>query len=147
MNLAHPDFQLLLDWLIKMSKELLTKQGGFLPHGAIVTPEGKLGAVAAQTREEQPGAQRALQTLEGGLRGMAAKGTCRAAGMAIDTRLKGAPREEYVGKDAIWVILDEKGGLSQSVIIPYVKSWLSGFTYAEAFTKPERPRIFGNSNQ
>jgi hypothetical protein len=108
MNLAHPDFQLLFDWLVKMSKDLLKKQGEFLPHGAVVTPEGRLGVVGAQTKEEQPGAHKTLQILEDGLRRMAAKGTCRAAGIAIDIRLKAAPREEYIGKDAIWVILEEK---------------------------------------
>jgi hypothetical protein len=73
MNLAHPDFQLLFDWLVKMSKDLLKKQGEFLPHGAVVTPEGRLGVVGAQTKEEQPGAHKTLQILEDGLRRMAAK--------------------------------------------------------------------------
>jgi len=65
----------------------------------------------------------------------------------MDARLKDAPRKEYIGKDAIWMILEEKGGLSQGVIVPYTKSWLGGYTYAEGFTQPEKPRIFGTSNQ
>jgi hypothetical protein len=145
MNLEHPDFLLLYDSLVGMSKVLLEKQGEFLPHGATVSPEGKVSLVGAYTNEEQPGAQKALRVLEGGLRGMAANGTCRAAGMAIDIRLKAAPRKEDVGKDAIWVILEEKGGTSQAVFVPYAKSQM-GFTYSEAFTLPEKPRIFGISN-
>jgi hypothetical protein len=146
MDLEHPDFYLLFDWLTKMSKELLNRQGEFLPHGAIVSPEGKLGGVGADTKEAQPGAQKVLQVLEGGLRGFAEKGKCRAAGMAIDTRLKAAPRKEFIGKDAIWMILEEKGGKAQSVYVPYAKSWLGGFTYSDAFVQPEKSRIFKVDN-
>jgi hypothetical protein len=67
MDLEYPDFYLLFDWLTKMSKELLKKQGEFLPHGAIITPEGKVGVIGADTKEEQPGAQKVLQVLESGL--------------------------------------------------------------------------------
>jgi hypothetical protein len=73
---------------------------------------------------------------------MAAKGKCRAAGMAIDTRLKAAPRKQDVGKDAIWIILEQKSGDSQGVIVPYAKSLQGRFSYFSAFTQPERPRIF-----
>ncbi|MGA8220936.1 MAG: hypothetical protein WB780_04720 [Candidatus Acidiferrales bacterium] len=146
MKLDHPDFQLLFDALFRTSKILLEKQGGFLPIGAIVSPEGRVGAVGGSTREEQPGAQKVLEVLEGGLRGMAAKGLCRAAGMAIDTRLKAPPRKEDAGKDAIWIILEEKGGKSQGVFVPYAKSWLGGFTHGDPFTTSEKPRIFGVKN-
>jgi hypothetical protein len=146
MDLEYPDFYLLFDWLTKMSKELLKKQGEFLPHGAIITPEGKVGVIGADTKEEQPGAQKVLQVLESGLRGLAEQGKCRAAGMAIDTRLKVAPRKEFIGKDAIWLILEEKGGKAQSVYVPYAKSWLGGFTYSDAFTQSGKSRIFGISH-
>jgi hypothetical protein len=142
MNLECTDFQLLFDWLLKLAKQLLEKQGPFLPIGAIVLPEGKLGHVAAHPEGEQPGAHKALELREGGLRIMAAKGKCRAAGMAIDTRLKAAPRKQDVGKDAIWIILEQKSGDSQGVIVPYAKSLQGRFSYFSAFTQPERPRIF-----
>jgi hypothetical protein len=60
MNLECTDFQLLFDWLLKLAKQLLEKQGSFLPIGAIVLPEGKLGHVAAHPEGEQPGAHKAL---------------------------------------------------------------------------------------
>jgi hypothetical protein len=142
MNLMHSDFQLLFDALFGMSKTLLDKQGAFLPIGAIVLPEGKVGHVAAYPEGELPGAHKALELLEGGLRLMATKGKCRAAGMAIDTRLKAAPRQDDVGKDAIWIILEERTGQSQGIVVPYAKSLQGGFTYFSAFTQPERPRIF-----
>ncbi len=142
MNLEHTDFGPLFISLVRFSKTMLEQQGAFLPHGAIVSPDGKVGLVGAQPKEQQPGAQVTLQLLEGGLRGMAAKGICRAAGIAMDTRIKVAPRQEDVGRDAIWVILEERGGASQAAIVPYWKS-PGGFTYGEAFTQPEKPRIFG----
>jgi hypothetical protein len=146
MDFYHPDFLLLFDWLAKMSKELIKKQGAFLPHGAIVSPEGKLAGVGASTKEAQPGAQQVLQLLEGGIRGMAAQGKCRGAGIALDTRLKAAPQKEYIGKDAIWVFLEERGGQAQSVYVPYAKSWTGEFTYSDPFAQPDKPRFFGKGN-
>ena len=55
--------------------------------------------------------------------------------MALDTRLKVAPRKEFIGKDAIWLILEEKGGKAQGVYVPYAKSWLGGFTYSDAIVR------------
>ena len=146
MKLDHPDFQLLLDELVGITKKILAKQGGFLPHGAIVSIDGKVGLVGALTKEEQPGSQKVLQVLEPALRDMAAKHKCRAIGMAIDIRLKAAPRKEDVGKDAIWVFLELKDGTAVSVFIPYRKSWLGGFTYGEGFKMPAKPRFFATPN-
>ena len=67
--------------------------------------------------------------------------------MALDTRLKVAPRKEFIGKDAIWLILEEKGGKAQGVYVPYAKSWLGGFTYSDAIVMPEKPRIFQITNE
>ena len=120
-----------------MAKKLLENQGTFLPIGRIVTPNGKIGFVIANTKEEQPGAHKALQLLESGLRDMAAKGTCRAAGVALDTRLNSAD-----WKDAIWMTLEETGGKSQSLIVPYAKSWMGGFKFGDLSAGPENRRIF-----
>lgn len=129
-----------------MCKKLLDKQGAFLPVGAFVSPQGKLAFLAASPKEEQPGAQKVLQLLESGFRGMAAKGALRAAGIAFDTHLKVAPRKEDVGKDAIWMILEEKTGKAQGVVVPYAKSWLGGYTYSKPFVQSEKPRIFVGAN-
>jgi hypothetical protein len=137
MNLEHPDFQILFDTLLKMAKSLLKTQGAFLPIGAIVTQDGNPAHVAASPKEEQPGAHIAVQLLESGLREMAAKGTCRAAGVALDTRLKSGD-----WKDAIWMTLEETGGKTQRVIVPYAKSWMGSFKFADPSPGPENRRIF-----
>jgi hypothetical protein len=51
--------------LFKLAKQLLENQGEFLPIGTIVTPEGKVADVIADTTQEQPGARQARQDLEG----------------------------------------------------------------------------------
>jgi hypothetical protein len=137
MKLENPDFQLLFDSLLSMAKLLLEKQGAFLPIGRIVSSDGKIGYVIANTKEEQPGAHITLQLLESGLRDMAAKGTCRSAGVALDTRLNIAD-----WKDAIWMTLEETGGKSQSLIVPYAKSWMGGFKFGDPSAGPENRRIF-----
>jgi hypothetical protein len=142
MNLQHPDLKLLNDELIRVTKRLLEEMEEFLPHAAIITPEGNVGLVGSRTHDEQPGAQRTLKLLENGLRQMAAQNKCRAAGIAIDIRLKNPRRAEDIGKDAIWTILEQRGGLSVSVYIPYWKSSPGQFTFGEPFSEPGAPRIF-----
>jgi hypothetical protein len=144
MNLEHPDFQILFDALLYMAKRLLQTQGEFLPIGAIVTQEGELAHVGAKTEEERPGTDVTLQILESGLKEMAAEGTCRAAGIALDTRLKSGD-----WKDAIWITLEETGGKSQGLIVPYAKSAMGAFTFGDPTAALDNPRIFvgGNSNQ
>jgi hypothetical protein len=142
MKLDHPDLIPLLDALIGVTKRMLDKQGGFLPHAAIVTTEGKIGLVGAKTKEQQPGAQKALQLLESGLRSMANEGKCKAIGLAIDIRLKQAPRKEDEGKDAIWVFLEHKDGTVANVYMPYTKGLLVGYTYGEWFANYAEPKFF-----
>ena len=137
MKLERPDFQILFDGLLYMAKHLLRTQGEFLPIGAIVTQAGELGYVGAKTEQERPGAQAALQVLESGLKEMAAEGTCRAAGVALDTRLKSGD-----WKDAIWMTLEETSGKSQGVIVPYAKSSTGAFTFVDPATALDNPRIF-----
>jgi len=143
MNLEHPDFQILFDGLLYMAKHLLRTQGEFLPIGAIVTQDGELRHVGAKTDEEFPGTHVTLQILESGLKEMAAEGTCRAAGMALDSRLKSGD-----WKDAIWMTLEETSGKSQGLIVPYAKSTIDGFIFSDPTAALDNPRIFfvGNSN-
>ncbi|MFZ3332555.1 MAG: hypothetical protein WA197_18105 [Candidatus Acidiferrales bacterium] len=44
------------------------------------------------------------------------------------------------------MILEEKTGKVQGVIVPYAKSWLGGYTYASPFMQSEKPRIFVRAN-
>ena len=144
MDLGHPDLQLLFDGLMNMTKKLLEPQGGFLPNGAIVLPNGKLAYVGAAAEKAQPGAQVLLRLLEGGLRGIVVKEMARAAGISVDTRLKSPPRPEDVGKDAIWIFLEHKDGACINVYTPYTQSAPGQFTYREPFTALAQPRIFIN---
>jgi|ERR1700722_2176804 hypothetical protein len=142
MILEHNGLGPLLDTLVRVTKTLLEKQGTFLPHGAMVLADGQVALVGAQTKEEQPGAQKALLFLESGLRGMATQGKCIAVGIALDTRLKAAPRQADVGKDAIWVMLEHKDGTSMSIFIPYAKTGAGIFAYEETFRTPRKQTIF-----
>jgi hypothetical protein len=143
MHLAHPDFDQLYDQLLRHSKMFLDQQDGhFLPHGAVVSWDGKTGVVGVDTKEKRPDARVTLQQLMDGLRKMAASGKFRATGVAIDMRLKTPPRKEDVGRDAICVALENKDGLCQSVFTPYVRSKTGSFTYYEPFVIPEKSRIF-----
>jgi hypothetical protein len=97
--------------------------------------------VGAETEEERPGMHVTLQILESGLKEMAAEGTCRAAGVALDTRLKSGD-----WKDAIWMTLEETGGKSQGLIVPYAKSVIGAFTFGDPTAALDHPRIFVGAN-
>jgi hypothetical protein len=137
VNLEHPDFQILFDALLYMAKHLLKTQDEFLPIGAIVTPEGELRHVGAKTEEEFPGTHVALHVLEFGLKEMAAEGACRAVGVALDSRLKSGD-----SKDAVWITLEEIGGKSQGLIVPYAKSAIGDVAFGDATAMLGNPRIF-----
>lgn len=137
MNMDHPDFQILFDGLLYMAKRLLTTRGEFLPIGAVVSHDGELAHVGAKTQEEYPGASTVLQVLQCGLKDMAEQGDCRAAGVAMDARLNG---EEW--KDAIWMSLEEVGGGSQGILVPYAKSSTGAFTFGDPAPALDHLRVF-----
>lgn len=125
MTFANPDFQALFDFLLGMAKKLLEKQSTFLLFAAFVPPDRKkVALVSVNTTDAQPGSQKVLALLEPSLRKMADKGTCRAVGLAMDTRLKAAPRKDAIGRDAIWIRIESKDGTAIMAATPYSKNWL-----------------------
>ncbi len=140
MTFDHPDFQILFDSLLRMSQSLLKIQGRTADRRDGY-PGWKTSACGRRAERGTAGRQITLQLLESGLRNFAAKGTCRAAGMAIDTRLK----DNNDWKDAIWMRMAEAGGKSQGVFVPYAKSWVGGFKFGHPFTAPDQLGIFVTS--
>ena len=116
----------LLGGLRKQSDEFVPRDGALHPLG-----------VGAKTEEEFPGTHVALHVLEFGLKEMAAEGACRAVGVALDSRLKSGD-----SKDAVWITLEEIGGKSQGLIVPYAKSAIGDVTFGDATAMLGSPRIF-----
>jgi hypothetical protein len=78
--MAHPDLNELLNALLSMAKMLLTKQGEFLPIGAIMFSDGELQQVGAKIEgDDYPGSQPLIDLLTETFRKEAAKGKLRAA--------------------------------------------------------------------
>lgn len=56
--MAHPDLNELLNTLLSVAQMLLTKQGEFLPIGAIMLSDGEIRHVGAQIEgDDHPGSQ------------------------------------------------------------------------------------------
>ena len=83
--MAHPDLNELLNALLSMAQTLLTKQGEFLPFGAIMLSDGEVRHVGAKIEgDDQPGSQPLIELLTETFQKEAAKGKLRAAGICYD---------------------------------------------------------------
>lgn len=73
--MAHPDLNELLNALLPMAQMLLTKQGEFLPIGAIMLADGEIRHVGAKIDgDDYPGSQPLIDVLIENFQKEAAKG-------------------------------------------------------------------------
>jgi hypothetical protein len=63
--------------LFDFSKQCLRDRDNFLPHAAVLTGEGKIVLVAAQTERDLTNATEVLPLLQGSLRALARTGSTR----------------------------------------------------------------------
>jgi len=81
----HPDLNELLNTLVSVAQMLLTKQGEFLPIGAIMLSNGEIRHVGAKIEgNDYPGSQPLIDLLVENFQKEAAKGKLRAAGICYD---------------------------------------------------------------
>lgn len=83
MDLANPDFDQIYDLLLRYTKKFQKELDfPFIPHGAVMTWDGKVGWVGMTTEKREKGITRqsALERLINELRAMAASGKFRATG-------------------------------------------------------------------
>ncbi len=128
--MAHADLDLLFDHLIKLAQKLLQNQGGFLPFGAYLEPDGQVRYMAAVDDKESPGAQPLLDALTAEFRSLAASGAIRASGICFDVLV--APNPDAPKRDAIQCRL-ERSGEGVDVFMPYSKDRSGSFRYEEVY--------------
>ena len=125
---------------MRFAKECLAKQGTFLPFAAEMSAGGAISHVAGYTGEEQPGAPKMLQFLEGALRTQAKEGGIRAAGIAVDIRFAANPNEPKT--DAIQVFLEHREGNVVNVLLPYWKMGPGNVRYGQLMAVRGEQKIF-----
>jgi hypothetical protein len=139
--MAHPDLNELLNALLSMAQMLLTKQGEFLPIGAIMLTDGEIRHVGAQIEsDDYPGSQPLLDLLIESFQKEAAKGKLRAAAICYDVLT--VPPGKHQKQDAICCGLEHCLGEAVDVFTPYVKIGDGSFQYDEIFAAKRTPLFF-----
>ena len=141
--MANPDLNELLNTLLPVAQMLLTKQGEFLPIGAIMLSDGEIRHVGAKIEgDDYPGSQPLIDLLTENFQKEAAKGRLRAAGICYDV-LTVPPGKDHK-QDVICCSLEHCLGESVNVFIPYVRTGDGTFRYDEIFTSKRTPQLFSS---
>ena len=139
--MAHPDLNALLDTLLSMAQMLLTKQGAFLPIGAIMLSGGEIRHVGAKIEgNDYPGSQPLLDLLIQNFKKEAAKGKLRAAGICYDVLT--VPPGKDQKQNAICCGLEHCLGEAVNVFKPYARTADGNFLYDETFAAKRTPEFF-----
>lgn len=135
-----PDIGLVAGELFALSETFLRKNGNFLPHGAVLTEEGKIKLVAAapETTNDQTNSVAVLPLLHDGLRQISREVSLRAIGVAesVTVTLEGKRPTE-----AIKVLLEHKRGLTVALYLPFEKRILRGYVMGSQFSVQAAPEV------
>jgi len=106
----------LLNFLLPVAEEELSRAGEFYPYAAMVAVDGELKSVTARTGDE-PEVGDLLVALHEELRAQAADGSIRASGIAADVTLTDPDSGETT--DAVQLELDHADGDPVDIYVPY----------------------------
>lgn len=118
--------------LFDFSEKCLKERGNFLPHGAVLDANGKVGLVAASPDPNGPSnSTEVLPLLHEGLRAQAMERELVAIGVAENVTVtpQGQPSTE-----AIKVLFEHRRGLVVALYLPFKKKFLRGYSFGQAFT-------------
>jgi len=118
--------------LFDFSEKCLKERGNFLPHGAVLDANGKVGLVAASPDPNgRSNSTEVLPLLHEGLRAQARESELVAIGVAENVMVtpQGQPTTE-----AIKVLFEHKRGLVVALYLPFKKKFLRGYSFGQAFT-------------
>ena len=139
--MAHPDLNELLNALLSMAEMLLSKQGEFLPIGAIMLSDRELRHIGAKIEgDDYPTSQPLIDLLTETFQKEAAKGKVRAAGICYDVLT--VPPGKHQKQDAICCGLEHCLGEAVNVFKSYVRTEDGNFQYDEIFAANRTPQFF-----
>ncbi len=118
--------------LFDFSEKCLKERGNFLPHGAVLDANGKVGLVAASPDlNGRSNSTEVLPLLHEGLRAQAMERELVAIGVAENVTVtpQGQPSTE-----AIKVLFEHKRGLVVALYLPFKKKFLRGYSFGQTFT-------------
>lgn len=128
---VKPDIGAVAQPLFEFSEQCLRKSGNFLPHGAVLTVEGKVELVGAHTGEEKTTSVEVLPLLHGGLRGRAQRGDVKALGVAENVTVT---QQNQRSTNAIKVLFEHRRGLVVALYLPFEKRLFKGYQFGQTFS-------------
>ena len=137
---AKDEIEELLNFLLPVAEEELSKAGEFYPYAAMVAADGELKAVSAAAGEV-PEVADLLVALHEELRAHAADGSIRASGIAADVTLTDPDSGETT--DAVQLELDHADADAVDIYVPYVSS-AEGVAFGELVAAEGREPVFAS---
>jgi hypothetical protein len=135
----------LLVYCMGFGKTMLERAGEFYPFGAVIRPDGKLGAVGGYDGNDKPRSEDIYQLLTQGFASQAKAGEIVAMALAAHVNI---PRDYNApSPDGVRVHLETEG-FSRFIYVPYTLSkegWLRRRTvasYADPITVGIPPQVF-----
>jgi hypothetical protein len=116
MTEPREEIEQLLNFLLPVAEEQLSKAGEFYPYAAMVAADGGVKSVAAAAGED-PEVSDLLLSLHEELRAQAAQGSIRASGIAADVTLTDPDSGETT--DAVQLELDHADADPVDIYVPY----------------------------
>jgi hypothetical protein len=140
--MAETDFDQLLNTLIPVAQEMISKHGEFFPFGSSIGTDGKVDLNTPYKENNCPTSQLIIDIMTQGFRKSALDGKIRAAGICYDVRT--IPPGKNKKTDAIWVTLEQQTGEAVDVIVPYKKGIFGQYSYGKYFAADRDPQFFVN---
>lgn len=118
--------------LFEKSEQLLRERGDFLPHAAVLTPEGRVSLLGAMcnTKDGFANSWHILPLVHDGLRSMAAEREIAAVGVA--ERVDAIPGAGAM--HAVKVLLEHQRGLSIAFYMPIVRDEMDRVAFGRMIT-------------
>ena len=141
--MAEPkeEIEQLLNFLLPVAEEQLSREGEFYPYAAMVAADGELKSVTTAAGED-PEVGELLVSLHEELRAQAAEGAIRASGIAADVTLTDPDSGETT--DAVQVELDHADGNPVDVYVPY-ETAADGVKFGQPVSAEGREPVFSSA--
>jgi hypothetical protein len=138
--MAEPkeEIEQILNYLLPVAEDMLSKHGEFYPYAAMMNTGGEVQSVSAAP-DEQPDVGELLLALHAKLREQAADGTIRASGIASDVTLTDPDSGQVT--DAVQLELDHADAEPVDVYVPY-ESGTDGVKFGELVAAAGQAPIF-----
>ena len=133
------DVAAIADPLIEHSQKQLRARNDFLPHAAVLNPEGKVVLMGAMTgsRDGRASAGHILPMLLDGVRQVASERVLVAVGIAENVSLTRAEN----ATQAIKVLLEHERGLTVALFLPFHRTDGGEYRFGEPFVTPAPPAL------